>query len=404
MSTLVTQPSGIVTSLLGTDLYKLTMLQALLTSHPDADGEYTFLCRSKTAYPLAELVDEVNAELDHLCTLSFSAEELARLRTLRFLKSHLIDFLSIFRFQRRFIEVTAEGNDLRVVAKGPIIHVMGFEIFVLQIVNELYFRRLPEQGVLDEARRRLYDKIELVKGCPEAMDPGDPFLFFDFGLRRRYSSAWQTEVATILAKELPLNFRGTSNVQLAFNLGLTPIGTMAHEYLQAYQAFGFRLADSLKAALEGWVQEFRGDLGYALTDVVGLDAFLRYFDLYFAKLFDGLRHDSGDPFLFGERCIDHYRSLRIDPLSKILTFSDSLDFVKALALFTHFRKRIRTNYGIGTFLMNDTPHAPLNIVMKLTRCNGQPVAKLSDSPGKTMCQDQEYVAYLRKVFSVPVPA
>jgi nicotinate phosphoribosyltransferase len=179
---------------------------------------------------------------------------------------------------------------------------------------------------------------------------------------------------------------------------------MAHEYLQAYQAFGFRLADSLKAALEGWVQEFRGDLGYALTDVVGLDAFLRYFDLYFAKLFDGLRHDSGDPFLFGERCIDHYRSLRIDPLSKILTFSDSLDFVKALALFTHFRKRIRTNYGIGTFLMNDTPHAPLNIVMKLTRCNGQPVAKLSDSPGKTMCQDQEYVAYLRKVFSVPVPA
>jgi nicotinate phosphoribosyltransferase len=400
MTTHESPAPGIVTSLLGNDLYKFTMLQAFLHSHPDAEAEYTFLCRSKTAYPLADLAAEVEAELDHLCGLAFTADDLAKLGTLRFLKPHFLDFLSIFRFQRRFIRVWAEGDDLRIVAQGPIVHVMGFEIFVLQIVNELYCRRFPQAGLLDAARVRLRSKIQEVKACPEAMDPDDPFIFFDFGLRRRFSAAWQKEVALTLKRELPLNFRGTSNVDLAFDLGLTPIGTMAHEYLQAHQAFGHRLADSQKAALEGWVQEYRGDLGYALTDVIGLDAFLRDFDLYFAKLFDGLRHDSGDPIVFGERCIAHYETLRIDPRSKALVFSDNLNFRKALDLFLYFRKRTKRTFGIGTFLMNDTPVPPLNIVMKLTRCNGQPVAKLSDSPGKTMCPDADYVAYLRKVFSV----
>jgi nicotinate phosphoribosyltransferase len=213
--------------------------------------------------------------------------------------------------------------------------------------------------------------------------------------------ALQDWVVERLLAGAPRFFRGTSNVLLAKRFGLTPIGTMAHEYLQAYQAFGFRLRDFQKAALEGWVQEYRGDLGTALTDVVGMDAFLNDFDLYFAKLFDGLRHDSGDPVAWGEKAIAHYQKLRIDPLTRRLVFSDSLDLPKAIALYRHFAGRAQTAFGIGTNLTNDTPEAPLNLVMKLVTCNGQPVAKLSDSPGKTLCTDQTFVSYLRQVFAHP---
>jgi nicotinate phosphoribosyltransferase len=175
---------------------------------------------------------------------------------------------------------------------------------------------------------------------------------------------------------------------------------MAHEYLQTYQALGVRLRDHQKAALEDWVQEYRGDLGTALTDVVGMDAFLADFDLYFAKLFDGLRHDSGDPFVWGEKALAHYVKLRIDANTKRMVFSDGLDVPPALALYRHFADRTQLGFGIGTNLSNDVGLTPLNIVMKLTHCNGQPVAKLSDSPGKTLCDDQTFLAYLRQVFNV----
>ena len=315
-----------------------------------------------------------------------------------------MDFLSIFRFQRRFIEVTAQDGRLIVRAAGPIAHVMAFEVFVLYIVNQLFYRRLPAgPGILGAARERLLDKVRMIRAhAAETQDPqGYPFLFMDFGLRRRYSGEWQEEVVSTFARELPEHFRGTSNVHLARKLGLVPAGTMAHEYLQAYQAFGSRLRDFQKAALEAWVQEYRGDLGIALTDVVGMDAFLADFDLYFAKLFDGLRHDSGDPIAWGEQAIAHYRKLRIDPRSKRLVFSDGLNLPKAFAIHRHFRDRIPATFGIGTDLTNDTPHRALNIVMKMVSCGGQPVAKLSDSPGKTLCDDPTYLAYLRQVLTIP---
>ncbi|MCB9496886.1 MAG: nicotinate phosphoribosyltransferase [Fibrobacteria bacterium] len=397
----------IVRSLLETDLYKFTMWQAFLHSHPGAEAEYAFVCRSRTEFPLAELRDEVQSELEHLCTLHFLPEELQYLRGLRYLKDDYVDFLSVFRFQMRFLEIGTDGENLVVKARGPIAHVMGFEIFVLYIVNELYFRRLGRtEEALAEARERLERKIRLVS---EATLPGEaegdfPFTFFEFGLRRRFSAAWQDEMLQRLVAELPGRLGGTSNVYLAYKHGLKPIGTMAHEFLQAYQAFGFRLRDFQKAALEGWVQEFRGDLGIALTDVVGMDAFLGDFDLYFAKLFDGLRHDSGDPVEWGEKAIAHYRKLHIDPRTKRLVFSDGLDIPGALRLHEHFRTRIPTAFGIGTNLSNDTIHRPLNIVMKILTCNGQPVAKLSDSPGKTLCQDQAFLAYLRQVFGIATVA
>ena len=395
------QQAPVVRSLLENDLYKFTMWQALLHSHPGAQAEYRFVCRNATAFPLSELKEAVEDELEHLCSLCFAQDELDYLSGLRFIKSDFVDFLSVFRFQRRFIEVKANGEHLSVVAKGPLVHVMGFEIFVLYIVNELYFRRLNQEGVLSIARERLQTKLTDLKSASGELagDGESPFTFFDFGLRRRYSGAWQEEVVTRFAREVPKHFRGTSNVYLAKKFGLTPIGTMAHEYLQAYQSFGFRLRDFQKAALEGWVQEYRGDLGVALTDVVGMDAFLADFDLYFAKLFDGLRHDSGDPVVWGEKAIAHYNTLRIDAATKRLVFSDGLSIPRAIELYRYFKGRIQTSFGIGTDLSNDTPHKALNIVMKITACNGQPVAKLSDAKGKTMCDDETYLAYLRQVFN-----
>ncbi|WP_019141754.1 nicotinate phosphoribosyltransferase [Noviherbaspirillum massiliense] len=388
----------IVRSLLETDLYKFTMWQALLHSHPGAQTEYVFTCRNTPAYPLAELASEVERELDHLCSLSFRDEELAYLRSLRYIKSDFVDFLTIFRFQRKFITVSTEGLELRIRACGPQVHVMGFEIFVLYIVNELYFRRFDREAALSEARKRLAGKIAMLREFANEPPKRNPFEFSDFGTRRRFSGDWQDEVVSTLAREVPQWFKGTSNVYLAWKHGLVPMGTMAHEYLQSYQAFGVRLRDFQKAALEDWVQEYRGDLGTALTDVVGMDAFLADFDLYFAKLFDGLRHDSGDPVAWGEKALAHYAKLRIDANTKRLVFSDALDFPRAFSLYRHFADRATTVFGIGTNLTNDTGIPALNIVMKLVACNGQPVAKLSDTPGKTQSTDPTFIAYLRQVF------
>lgn len=391
----------IIKSLLETDLYKFSMWQAMLHRHPEVQAEYRFVCRNTPAFPLAELADEVNAQLDALCELTFQPEELAYLGGLRYMKQDFIDFLSVFRLQRRFIKVSTDGDKLVIVAKGPQVHVMPFEIYVLAIVNELYFRRLGHvEDRLAEGRVRLQKKIaRLTEALGEGPARRHPFVLSDFGVRRRYSSVWQEEVVRTLKEALPGVFTGTSNVYLAMKLGLTPIGTMAHEYLQTYQAVGVQLRNFQQAALEGWVQEYRGDLGIALTDVVGMDAFLADFDLYFAKLFDGLRHDSGCPFEWGEKALAHYAKLGIDANTKRFVFSDGLDIDKALELYAAFADRVQVAFGIGTNLTNDTGVPALNIVMKLVTCNGQPVAKLSDTPGKTLCDDQTFLAYLAQVFA-----
>ena len=397
-STMPFEPA--VQSLLDTDLYKFTMWQPMLHRHPQTQAVYRFVCRNRPAYPLAELAGEMNAQLDHLCALRFRPDELAFLGSLRFIKSDFIDFLRLFHFQRDFIRAWAEGDQLHIEARGPQVHVMGFEIFVLATVHELYSRRFDREAARAEGHRRLDAKIRQLKDFAQEPPRANPFQFFDFGLRRRYSGAWQREVVATVARELPQFFRGTSNVLLARDLGLVPMGTMGHEYLQTFQATGVRLRDFQRAALEEWVQEYRGDLGIALTDTVGMDAFLADFDLYFAKLFDGLRHDSGDPVAWGEKALAHYAALRIDASTKRFVFSDALDVPKALALYRHFGDRVQMGFGIGTNLTNDVGQEPLNIVMKLTEVNGQPVAKLSDSPGKTLATDETFLAYLRQVFEV----
>jgi len=394
----------VIRSLLDTDLYKFTMWQPFLHDFPSNQAVYQFVCRSKPAFALAGLRAEVEAQLDHLCTLAFTEDELAYLGGKRYLKGDFIDFLRIFRFQRRYVTVDAVGDTLVITARGPQIHVMGFEIYVLAIVNELYFRRFAAQPALAAGRDLLAAKIAALRELDAASagrPPAHPFELFDFGTRRRFSRDWHEEVVATLAREVPNAFKGTSNVELARRFGLAAIGTMAHEYLQTFQAVGVQLKNFQKAALEHWVQEYRGDLGIALTDVVGMDAFLADFDLYFAKLFDGLRHDSGDPVAWGEKALAHYQRLRVDARTKRLVFSDGLDVPTALALYRRFADRVPCGFGIGTNLTNDVGIPALNIVMKLTECNGHPVAKLSDTPGKTLCEDETFLAYLRQLFATP---
>ncbi|NHQ87980.1 nicotinate phosphoribosyltransferase [Iodobacter sp. HSC-16F04] len=393
----------VIESLLDTDLYKFTMMQEILHHQPETQAIYAFKCRNTPVSSLALLKNEIEAQLDHLCSLRFSESELAYLGKLRFIKSDFVDFLRLFQLQRRFISISVSETDpdlLDIRVAGPMLHCMLFEIYVLSIVNEVYFRQFPAGPALATGRAYLQAKLATLKNLSQQAMPANPFVFFDFGTRRRFSRVWHAEMVGLLVKEASPYFRGTSNVLLAMQYGVTPIGTMAHEYMQAFQCFGSRLRDFQTNALEHWVREYRGDLGIALTDVVGTDAFLRDFDLYFCKLFDGLRHDSGDPFEWGEKVIAHYKKMNIDYGTKQLVFSDGLTLDKSIALYRHFAPRTRTGFGIGTHLSNDCGQNPLQIVMKLVSCNGQPVAKVSDTAGKGMCEDENFLNYLCDVFQI----
>ncbi len=388
----------IITSLLDTDLYKFTMMQVVLHQFPGAEVEYRFKCRNKGV--LAPYVNEIREEIRALCSLRFQGAELVYLKAMRFIKADFIDFLGIFKLNEKYVSVTAlSSGEIEVSIKGPWLHTILFEIPVLAIINEVYFRNTQKQPDVAEGRKRLDTKIG------QLQDDGLSALkIADYGTRRRFGKSWHEEVLRTLSTRLGTGqtgqFAGTSNVLFAMKLGLTPLGTMAHEYLQACQALGPRLRDSQVFAFESWAKEYRGDLGIALSDVYGMSAFLRDFDMFFCKLFDGARHDSGDPFQWGERMIAHYNKNRVDPKTKTLIFSDGLTVPRTIELFEQFRGRCQLAFGIGTNLTNDLGYEPLQIVIKMVQCNGQPVAKLSDTPSKNMCEDEKYLAYLRQVFEI----
>lgn len=390
----------IIESLLDTDLYKFTMMQCVLHQFPGAEVAYRFRCRN-VGVELGPYADEIRDEIHHLCSLRFKDEELEYLAGLRFIKSDFVDFLSLFHLKEKYITVKADSeapNGIDITIEGPWLHTILFEIPVLAIVNEVYFRHQMPVADEKEGMKRLRAKIALIRNEPD----NDNLKITDFGTRRRFSRAWQTTVTETLIRELGREkFAGTSNVDLARRYGLIPIGTMAHEYLQACQALGPRLRDSQVYGFEMWAKEYRGDLGIALSDVYGMDPFLKDFDMFFCKLFDGARHDSGDPFLWGEKMIEHYRRNKCDPRGKTLIFSDALTVPRIIELYRRFNHRIGVGFGIGTNLMNDLGPEPLNIVVKMIRANGQPVAKISDTPEKGMCEDLTYLAYLKQVFGIP---
>ena len=387
----------IIQTLMDTDRYKLSMQKAFLHHFPAAQARYRFKCRNE-GVNLGRHADEIREQVRHLDSLSFGRAELDYLAQIPSLAGDYLDFLKVFRLDSGLVEITARGGELLIEARGPLVHVMPFELYLLPIVQEVCSRHQHPGEDHAEAKRRLEEKIALVRQSPDS----DGFRYADFGGRRRASRDWHAYTVRRQAEALPENFVGTSNMWLAMRYGLTPIGTMAHEYLQAFQALGPRLVDSQKSALQTWVSEFRGDLGIALTDVVGMDAFLRDLDLYFAKLLDGFRHDSGQPVKWTWKLVQRLQELRVDPATKVAVYSDALTLVTALSLHRMLRHSVRPFFGIGTHLTNDLGRPPLNLVMKMVECNGQPVAKISDSPGKEMCDDAEFLGYLMQVFRIPV--
>ena len=382
----------IINSLLDTDLYKFNMDQVIFHKHTDLSGEYYFRCRNEGVVFTQEMFEEINAQIDHLCTLTFTKDELDYLRSIRFIKNDYVEFLRLWRPIRDYVETRLTGDGiLKIVVRGPLFSAMQFEIYLLEIVNEVYFRlKYDYEALRKSAEERLNEKIN-------AFQTGKyTFTFAEFGCRRRLSREWEDEAVRRLATETN-NCVGTSNVMLAKKYGLKPIGTYAHEFVQMYQGIdSIPLAYTNHYALEDWYDEYRGDNGTALTDTVTTDLFLLDFNRAMVNNFNGVRHDSGDPYEWGEKMIAHYRKYGADPKTKLLLFSDSLNFDKAQALYDYFKYRAKVSFGIGTFVSNDTSEEALNIVIKLQTVNGRAVAKLSDSKGKEMCRDEDYLEYLER--------
>ncbi len=382
----------IIISLLDTDLYKFNMDQVIFHKHTDLCGQYYFKCRNKDIRFTPEMVDEINDQIDHLCTLKFTKPELNYLRSIRFIKNDYVEFLRIWRPIRDYVSVNlTDDGELQVLVDGPLFSAMQFEIYLLEIINEVYFRMAYDYDeLLKSAERKLNEKIE-------AMNNGTyTFKFAEFGCRRRLSREWQDVVVRRFAKETD-KLSGTSNVYLAMKYNLTPIGTYAHEYVQMYQGIDrIPLAYTNHYAMRDWYDEYQGDNGTALTDTITTDLFLMDFNRAMVNNYSGVRHDSGDPYAWGDKLIAHYKSYGVDPKTKVLLFSDSLDFDRAQALYDYFKDRAKVSFGIGTFCSNDTDEQPLNIVIKLQYVNGRPVAKLSDNPEKAMCRDEEYLDYLNR--------
>ena len=381
----------IIESLLDTDLYKFNMDQVIFHKHTDLTGEYYFKCRNEGIIFTREMLEEINAQIDHLCTLRFTKQELDYLRSIRFIKKDYVEFLRLWRPIREYVETSLDDSGkLSIVVRGPLFSAMQFEIFLLEIVNEVYFRmQYDYEALLREAQKRLDQKIADFNSGKYS------FPFAEFGCRRRLSREWQETVIKRFASETE-NCAGTSNVYFAMKYHLTPIGTYAHEFVQMYQGIdSIPLAYTNHYAMQDWYAEYKGDNGTALTDTITTDLFLLDFDRSMVNNYNGVRHDSGDPYAWGEKIIAHYRKYGVDPKTKLLLFSDSLDFERAQELYDHFKDKTKVSFGIGTFCSNDTGVTPLNIVIKLQFVNGRPVAKLSDTPGKAMCKDPDYLKYLK---------
>ena len=384
---------------LDTDIYKLSMQQAYLHQAPDVEAEWELHCRSdEDLTPYLELIRE---ELAGMSQLQISLPSLRALsRQAPYLQPDYLDFLYHFRFDPSLLSIGIERGQLAIRARGLQTQVSLFEIPVMATLSEVRNSVRYPEVTPEVIEKSTMAKIEQLQRLGDAVDLSG-FRFTDFGTRRRFSFAAQQQVLGLLKQHLPEQLVGSSNPLLAQQFALPAIGTMAHEWLQTHQGLNYPLAATQKAALSNWLREYRGQLGIALTDVIGIDAFCRDLDFQLASQYSGFRQDSGDPVLWGEKLIAHLESLGIDPIHKTLVFSDGLDFARAVALYRHFHGRVQTSFGIGTWLMGDFGiNQPLNIVMKMVRLGGQSVAKISDSPGKTLCRDREFLTNLMEAFAV----
>lgn len=399
----------IINSLLETDLYKFNMGNVIFKKFNDYKTTWTFKCRNDSVKFTDAMVEEIKSQIDHYCTLSFMDDELEWLKdACPWLSEGYINYLKFWHPVRSEISVNEKNNvpytdcRLAIEARGTWLNTSMYEIAILAIVNEVYFSmRHDRDRLFGEFKARTLNKISGLLGT-FGNQKYAPITFSEFGMRRRLSAESQDWLIEMLTHSLDNKlFVGTSNVYLAKKHGVKPIGTMAHEFIQCVGQGNHdnNPAYSNKFAMKAWTDEYQTRNGIVLGDTITTDCFLKDFDLTYATLFSGVRHDSGDPIEWGEKIIRHYESLGIDPRTKLLLFSDSLNFEKATEIYYHFLGRAKVAFGIGTYLANDTSESPLNIVMKVTECNGGPVAKLSDVEGKGMCRNSEYVDYLRRIIS-----
>jgi nicotinate phosphoribosyltransferase len=379
----------IITSLIDTDLYKLTMMQAYFHKYPNVHTEFKFIDRKKMG--LEKYFSEIRSQLMMACDLSFQDSELRYLSEKAFIRQDFIDYLKMFKLDKDHIHIKLDDDGkMEIKFSGPVVQVTLWEIICMTIVSEVWNKNENPNLDLTNGRIKLVEKLKFLAD----QDDLDGMTFMEFGTRRRFSKKWQLEVVSNIKKFGCEKFVGTSNIWIAKELGIPCLGTHGHEWFQIHQAL-YPLHKSQQAALEVWADEYKGSsLGTALTDVIGMDSFINDFDFNLARLFDGLRHDSGCPFKWGEKGIQLYKDRNLDPTTKTLIFSDGLDMDLAVKIFRHFKGRIKISFGIGTNLTNDVGVKALNMVVKNTYTNGQPTAKLTDSEGKTVCEDEEYVAYL----------
>ena len=387
----------VIISLLETDMYKFSMGQAIYHQFSDYKTTWSFKCRNTDVHFTEEMVEEIKEQINANCNLRFTEDELEYLHTIRWIKGSYVDFLRLWQPRFEDFEITTNAEcGLSIETKGTWLNTSMYEIPTLAIVNEVYFKMAYDYNkLLESFKTRLDEKVNRLVNGEFTLGP-----FSEFGLRRRLSAEAQELAINALSQATypESKFVGTSNVYLAKKFGLKPVGTMAHEWIMCVGQGNHKHnpAYSNWYALDAWVKEYGILNGTALTDTITTDCFLKDFQLTYSTLFSGVRHDSGDPFEWGDKMIAHYEELGIDPKTKTLLFSDSLDFERANKLYKYFKDKSKVAFGIGTYIANDTDAPSLNIVMKTTACNGMDVAKISDTPGKGMCKNHDYVHYLQR--------
>ena len=366
-------------SILDNDFYKFTMQQGVIRLFPDAKAKYGFINRGNHVFPegFATVLREA---VDQMAKLKLSRQEKRFLQvTCPYLDAVYLDFLEGYRYNPEEVHIQQSGGTLEVYIEGNWYRTILWEVPLMSMICELYYRLTGLQRVADEeVIQRTREKIENYQKLGVTVA--------DFGTRRRHSYAVHRLVLQALSEFGRGSFIGTSNVHLAMLHNTKPIGTHAHEWFMFHAArYGFKMANAM--GLEHWVDVYRGDLGIALSDTYTTEVFFNQFDKMFSKLFDGVRHDSGDPLEFADKVVAHYKKMGIDPKSKTIIFSDALNYDKVATIAGYCRDKVGMSFGIGTSLTNDVGLTPMNIVIKMTAALPKDgawteVVKLSDEHGK----------------------
>ncbi|MCP4720613.1 MAG: nicotinate phosphoribosyltransferase [Desulfobacteraceae bacterium] len=368
-----------IQSILDNDLYKFTMQQAVHMLYPRAQAEYEFTNRGGTSFPDG-FAQKVRQEIKKMAYLSLTKNQKVYLEnTCYFFTPVYLDYLESYTYNPNEVTLGQEKGRFFLKIKGPWYRTILWEVPLMAIISETFFSMT--------AATFSREKIKAVNLDKAAVMSANQVRFADFGTRRRFSSTIHNYLISDILSHENHTLIGTSNVHFAQKFNITPIGTLAHEWFMFHAALaGYQMANAM--AQDAWVLAYKGDLGIALADTYTTEVFLSSFDTLLAKLFDGVRQDSGDPIAFLNSLIRHYEKHHIDPTTKTIVFSDGLDIAKAVALHNECKGKIRDAYGIGTHLTNDLGVTPLNMVIKLSRCQTAPerpwqhTVKLSDDRGK----------------------